>query len=58
MDLCAKVFYKKRINGKLYPRAAGTSPFAFAEEMKPTEPIDQESTLYENPQSKKHACLS
>lgn len=31
--LCATVFYRKRINGNLYPKAARTGPFAFAEEV-------------------------
>lgn len=33
MDLCATVFYRKRINGRLYPKAARTGPFAFAQEV-------------------------
>jgi hypothetical protein len=31
--LCATVFYTKRIGGRLYPRAARTGPYAFAEEV-------------------------
>jgi hypothetical protein len=31
--LCAIVFYKKRIRGKLYPKAARTGPYAFAQEV-------------------------
>jgi len=32
--LCAIVFYRKRINGQLYPKAARTGPYAFAQEVK------------------------
>jgi hypothetical protein len=32
--LCATVFYRKRIEGRLYPKAARTSPYAFAEEVR------------------------
>jgi hypothetical protein len=32
--LCATVFYRKRINGRLYPKAARTGPYAFAEEVR------------------------
>jgi hypothetical protein len=32
--LCATVFYRKRINGRLYPQAARTGPYAFAEEVR------------------------
>jgi len=31
--MCAIVFYKKRINGRLYPKAARTGPYAFAQEV-------------------------
>jgi hypothetical protein len=31
--LCAIVLYKKRINGRLYPKAARTGPYAFAHEV-------------------------
>jgi len=31
--LCAIVFYKKRIRGKLYPKATRTGPYAFAQEV-------------------------
>jgi len=31
--LCAIVFYKKLIRGKLYPKAARTGPYAFAQEV-------------------------
>jgi hypothetical protein len=31
--LCATVFYRKRIKGRLYPKAARTAPYAFAEEV-------------------------
>ncbi len=31
--MCATVFYRKRIKGKLYPKAARTGPLAFAEEV-------------------------
>jgi hypothetical protein len=31
--LCATVFYKKWIRGRLYPKAARTGPFAFAQEV-------------------------
>jgi len=31
--LCATVFYKKWVRGKLYPKAARTGPFAFAQEV-------------------------
>jgi len=31
--LCAIVFYKKRIRGKLCPKAARTGPYAFAQEV-------------------------
>ncbi len=33
MDLCATVFYRKRINGRIYPKAARTGPYAFAQEV-------------------------
>ena len=33
MDLCATVFYKKWIRGRLYPKAARTGPFAFVQEV-------------------------
>jgi len=32
--LCATVFYRKLIKGKLYPKAARTGPYAFAQEVK------------------------
>jgi hypothetical protein len=32
--LCATVFYRKRINGRLYSKAARTGPYAFAEEVR------------------------
>jgi hypothetical protein len=32
--LCAIVFYRKTINGRLYPKAARTGPYAFAEEVR------------------------
>ena len=31
--MCATVFYTKRIGGRLYPRAARTGAYAFAEEV-------------------------
>ncbi|MDV3278243.1 MAG: hypothetical protein LYZ69_07240 [Nitrososphaerales archaeon] len=31
--MCAIVFYMKLIKGKLYPRAARTGPYAFAQEV-------------------------
>ncbi len=31
--MCATVSYRRWINGKLYPKAARTGPFAFAEEV-------------------------
>ena len=31
--MCATVYYKKWIRGKLYPRAARTGPYAFAQEV-------------------------
>ncbi len=31
--LCAIVLYKKRIRGRLYPKAARTGPYAFAQEV-------------------------
>lgn len=31
--MCATVFYTKLIKGKLYPRAARTCPYAFAQEV-------------------------
>ena len=31
--MCATVFYRKQIRGKLYPRAARTGPYAFAQEV-------------------------
>ena len=31
--MCATVFYKKWVRGKLYPKAARTGPFAFAQEV-------------------------
>ena len=31
--MCATVFYKKWIRGKLYPKAARDGPYAFAEEV-------------------------
>jgi len=31
--LCATVFYKKWVRGKLYPKAARTGPYAFAQEV-------------------------
>jgi hypothetical protein len=33
VDLCATVFYKKWIRGRLYPKAARTGPYAFAQEV-------------------------
>ena len=32
-DLCAIVFYKKRINGQVYPKAARTGPYAYAQKV-------------------------
>ena len=32
--MCATVFYKKWIRGKLYPKAARTGPYAFAQEVR------------------------
>ena len=32
--LCATVFYRKRIKDRLYPKAARTGPYAFAEEVR------------------------
>jgi hypothetical protein len=32
--LCATVFYRKCIHGRLYPKAARTGPYAFAEEVR------------------------
>ena len=32
-DLCATVFYRKLIRGKLYPKAVRTGPYAFANEV-------------------------
>lgn len=32
--MCAIVFYKKQINGKTYPKAARTGPYAFAQEVR------------------------
>ena len=32
-DLCAIVFYNKRIRGRLHPKVARTGPFAFAQEV-------------------------
>lgn len=32
--MCATVFYRKRIRGQLYPKAARTGPYAFAQEVK------------------------
>jgi hypothetical protein len=32
--LCATVFYRKRIKGRLFPKAARTGPYAFAEEVR------------------------
>ena len=32
--MCATVFYRKLIKGKLYPKAARTGPYAFAQEVK------------------------
>ena len=31
--MCATIFYTKLIKGKLYPRAARTAPYAFAQEV-------------------------
>lgn len=31
--MCATVFYRKLIKGKLYPKAARTGPYAFAQEV-------------------------
>ena len=31
--MCAIVFYTKTINGRRYPKAARTGPFAFAQEV-------------------------
>jgi len=31
--LCATVFYRKLIKGRLYPKAARTGPYAFANEV-------------------------
>lgn len=31
--MCATVFYRKQINGRLYPKAARTGPYAFANEV-------------------------
>ena len=31
--MCATVFYRKRIRGRLYPKAARTGPYAFAQEV-------------------------
>jgi len=31
--LCPTVFYRKQIKGKLYPKAARTGPYAFAQEV-------------------------
>ncbi|MDV3243902.1 MAG: hypothetical protein LYZ66_01855 [Nitrososphaerales archaeon] len=31
--MCATVFYTKRIKGRLYPKAARTGPYAFAQEV-------------------------
>jgi hypothetical protein len=31
--LCAIVLYKKRMRGRLYPKAARTGPYAFAQEV-------------------------
>jgi len=32
--MCAIVFYKKQINGRIYPKAARTGPYAFAQEVR------------------------
>jgi len=32
--MCAIVFYRKQINGKVYPRAGRTGPYAFAQEVR------------------------
>lgn len=32
--MCATAFYRKRIKGRLYPKAARTGPYAFAEEVR------------------------
>ena len=32
--MCAIVFYRKRINGRLFPKAARTGPYAFAQEVR------------------------
>ena len=32
--MCAIVFYTKTINGRKYPKAARTGPFAFAQEVR------------------------
>ena len=31
--MCAMIFYRKRIRGRLYPVAARTGPYAFANEV-------------------------
>ena len=31
--MCAIVFYRKQINGRIYPKAARTGPYAFAQEV-------------------------
>lgn len=31
--LCATIFYRKTIKGKLYPKAARTGPYAFADDV-------------------------
>ncbi len=32
--MCAIVLYRKRIRGRLYPKAARTGPYAFAQEVR------------------------
>ena len=32
--MCAIVFYRKQINGRVYPRAARTGPYVFAQEVR------------------------
>jgi hypothetical protein len=32
--LCAIVFYRNRIKGRLYPKASRIGPYAFAEEVR------------------------
>ena len=33
MALCATVLYREQINGRLYPKAARTGPYCFAEKV-------------------------